>query len=156
MARTRRKPKTQKTRLGKEYINYIMSSDTMNPDHLIESFTSFLESLDYSFMSFEEWQKEYPAKDEMDLEEDKSYYLNEYLWEYLDDIAPNRTSFCSSDGDGALYGFWFWCNECGQQMDYDETISPAKQKKCIYCKKRETERKVEEKRVKKLMVKYKI
>lgn len=108
MARTRRKPKTQKTKLGKEYINYIMSSDTMNPDHLIQSFTDFLESLDYSFMSFEEWQKEYPAKDEIDLEEDKSYYLNEYLWEYMDSIAPNRTSFCSSDGDGCCYGFWLY------------------------------------------------
>lgn len=46
-----------------------------------------------------------------------SYLLNETVFDALNDVAPEGTSFGTSDGDGASFGFWYGdCEVCGENL----------------------------------------
>jgi hypothetical protein len=38
--------------------------------------------------------------------EDLSWFINEDLWDAMQDISPAGCSYSSHVGDGALFGFW--------------------------------------------------
>lgn len=80
--------------LDNSFINYSLSHATLIDDDLIEAFEAFLCEHDPEFVS------------ERVAESEKADYLNETLFNCLNDIAPDGTYFGSHPGDGSDFGFW--------------------------------------------------
>ena len=130
--------------LGQDYANCSLSHATMKAEDLIPTFMDFLEGVKVNCQiigkvhelkreidSLElvelEGYGEYYNSNEFDINgpcmsdaETASYILNEDIWELLNEISPEHTSFGSHPGDGADYGFWQWefeCAKCGTWYD---------------------------------------
>ena len=98
-----------------------LSSGTLKSEHLIESFMDFLQSVKVE-LGIEEkvnnLQEEVNAleKDEDgdfvgESQETATYILNEDIFDLLNNIAPEGTSFGSHEGNGSDFGFWEYENE---------------------------------------------
>lgn len=49
--------------------------------------------------------------------EQTGYLLNEDVFDALNEVAPEGTSFGASEGDGASFGFWYIdCDACGKSL----------------------------------------
>lgn len=55
--------------------------------------------------------------------EDASYFLNEDIWDAMNDIAPEGCYFGATEGDGCDYGFWESRPEYGDEEEEGETPS---------------------------------
>jgi hypothetical protein len=103
------------TQLDQSFVGVSLSWGTMKDEDLYNAFISFIGEHDpvkalaikeeYSHCLDEEGNLldsyEYP-----DLLGDISWLINEELFYYLNDIAPENCYFGSSEGDGSDYGFW--------------------------------------------------
>jgi len=105
--------------LSNEYIGLELSHATMRSEDLIPTFMSFLHSVENECVIEKEAQQIQEDVDKLEMEEyegysgpyykdpeEASYILNEDIWDLLNAIAPDHTSFGSHEGDGSLYGFW--------------------------------------------------
>ena len=77
--------------LDNTWGNCSISEHTMRTCDVTKAITDFLDEQGYSFESFLEKAEE---------------YLNEYLWDYMNQIAPDGFYFGAHPGDGSDYGFW--------------------------------------------------
>jgi len=85
-------------KLPDEYKGFVVSQATLRTEDLVESILEFLDSIGYpETMDLREQATE---------EEDLTYFLNEDLWDLMNEIAPEGTTFRAHEGDGALFGFW--------------------------------------------------
>ena len=85
-------------KLGKEYVGFTVSQATLRTEDLVESILEFLDSIDHP-LTDHLWERASKT-----LEGD--YFLNEVLWDIMNEIAPEGTTFRAHEGDGALFGFW--------------------------------------------------
>ena len=92
-------------RLSKEYKNVSLSEGTMREQDLIPCFVDFLK------------EHNHPGVKEIDClaieyyTDESSDLLNEDLFNWLNEIAPDGCYFGSHPGDGSDYGFW----ECEEE-----------------------------------------
>jgi hypothetical protein len=96
-----------KKQFNKAIIGTI-SHCTMREEDLIESFIDELERLNnnkHTYKSIINEGKKIIKKGEYDTEY-TSEYLNETLWNALDELALPYTYFGSNEGDGSDFGFW--------------------------------------------------
>lgn len=82
---------------SKYYVDCTISENTLLTDDLIIAIEMFLKGQGYEFE---------PCGDE-----NKQDYLNEYLWSYMNAIAPDGTVFSCHAGNGSDIGFWRYDNE---------------------------------------------
>jgi hypothetical protein len=113
-----------------------ISEATLNPKHLVPRFVAVLERADPGHPLVTEWRQIEGAcqvlADFLHLEPDDvadlidiwngdqmGYFLNEGLFDALNEVAPVGTYFSASEGDGASFGFWTdgTCPECGHSLD---------------------------------------
>ena len=101
------------------FIGDSLSHGTMRTEDLIPYFMDFLQNVKEKCeitSIVDQIQKEvdslemvnyvgYSGPDYKD-QETASYILNEDIWDTLNEIAPEFTSFGSSEGNGSDYGFW--------------------------------------------------
>ena len=102
-------------RLGSEWVDVSVSHGTMREEDLIPAFEAVLEGAgaevnrgDYAdaVCKLLHEHDDYDCT-LTDQELDQvGYYLNEQLWEELEDIAPEGCYFGAHPGDGCDYGFW--------------------------------------------------
>jgi len=102
-----------------------ISEGTLNAKHLIPRFVAVLEVADPEHPLVTEWRRVEAATRTLadflgydspeDLAEDAlmlwdsdrvSFFLNEGLFDALNEVAPAGTFFGSAEGDGASFGFW--------------------------------------------------
>ena len=112
-------------RLGKEYIGVSISEHTLNTDDLIYAFQDFLTNHGVEFLTSEEY---YDGVSESDF---NAEYLNEYLDDLINSIAPEHTNFEPHMGNASDYGFWYCCPECNSQLTYYKETDTAEQ--CFSC-----------------------
>jgi hypothetical protein len=86
-----------------------VSHATMNPDHLIPRFIDAIE-----YFAPRRAGKLRKELDTLTNEEDKDLFLNETLFDALNEYAPAYFYFGSHPGDGCDYGFWL-----SEQWDQD-------------------------------------
>jgi hypothetical protein len=99
-------------RLSSEYLNRSISHATMVSDHIAEAIEDFAKEInDLDLIALVE---EYF---ELETEAERSEFLNETLWNYMDEIAPEGSSFVSHPGDGSDYGFWEYDEEDDDEYD---------------------------------------
>lgn len=94
-----------------DYGCLIVSEGTLNPEHLIPTFLSFLS--DYTETEAEDREikalfAEYEVYKAMEYYEGGECMLVmlSFLYDMMQDIAPDGTYFCGSEGDPACIGFW--------------------------------------------------
>jgi hypothetical protein len=108
-----------------------VSHGTMRPEDLIPAFLDVLpadrrDALESEYSDIVLWvQGVEPLTPPTD--EDISWFLNEVLFDALNELAPHGYYFGAHPGDGADYGFWMHeeleCDECGSLLDYDTVNS---------------------------------
>jgi hypothetical protein len=94
-------------RLGNEWIGSSVSHATLREADLIPAFEGMLDIAGVEYVrppSVAKLLLDQPLTD--DEHEEIGYYLNETLFDLLNDIAPEGTSFGSHPGDGSDFGFW--------------------------------------------------
>jgi hypothetical protein len=91
--------------LGAEYVGVSVSWGTLRTEDLIGRGLGFLDSvagplhLEYDIVSI---RSELSANDDAWRE----IVLNEYIFDLLDEIAPDGCYFGAHPGDGSDFGFW--------------------------------------------------
>lgn len=97
-------------KLSRDWVGESVSHGTMREEDLIPAFEAFLEAqgIDLSTLDRPTEAIERLFDGEMtDADwESVSWYLNEELFEAMNDIAPDGCYFGSHPGDGCDYGFW--------------------------------------------------
>jgi len=98
-------------KLPVSFVGEIISDGTLNPYHLIPKYLNFLNSYRWSEKLQERideltgfWNEVDNSNDMGSLTE-ASDLLSE-IEDFLTDVAPSGSYFGSSEGDGALMGFW--------------------------------------------------
>lgn len=87
--------------LDKTFINYEVSTGTLQDEDLIEAFEDFLEENAPAIFN-----TAMSHRDDVLDQDDYSWYLNEVLFDLMNCIAPVGTYFGSHPGDGACFGYW--------------------------------------------------
>jgi len=121
------------TQLDKRFIGSI-SEATMRTEDLLPKFISVLEAADPKHQVVEDYRElekavetladwagmqpaEYAESIGLWEMERVSMFLNDSVFDALNDVAPEGTYFSSSEGDGASYGFWYMdCDVCGKSL----------------------------------------
>lgn len=98
-------------KLSANYKNYSVSHATLNPEHLIPAFTSFIFGdlkLSYDVVPYNVCILRLDViHDRIDYDSDYSQeWAMEDLFDFLNTIAPEGTYFGSHLGDGSDFGFW--------------------------------------------------
>jgi hypothetical protein len=92
--------------LGKEWTGSIISA-TLREQDLIPAFEGILDIAGVEYDRSQSVDKLLLAQPLTDEEMDEvSSYLNETLFDLLNEIAPAGTSFGTHPGDGSDFGFW--------------------------------------------------
>ena len=100
------------SKLDQTWANVSVSTATLREEDLIPAFEQVLDSAGVSFDRPASADKLLAGKALLDEEwEDVAYYLNETLFDLLNEIAPEGTYFGSHPGDGADFGFWSFDEE---------------------------------------------
>lgn len=95
------------TKLGVEWVNVSVSHGTLRAEDLIPAFDAVLRThgvmveqpecvtrlLEGGELTDDEWEQ-------------VSWFVNEDLFDAMDEIAPEGCYFGAHPGDGADYGFW--------------------------------------------------
>ena len=79
-----------------------ISEGTLRTEDLINTFMDFLE--EHKHHHVEEMQVILDTISRE--EEDMSLFLNEDIWDAMNDLAPSYCFFGPHEGDGACFGFW--------------------------------------------------
>ena len=89
-------------KISQKYINHEVSKATLIAGDIIISIHEFLDSLgiDYDLMDDSD------NCDEEAFQVIQDDYLYEYLFDLMNDIAPEGCDFGSHQGNGACIGFW--------------------------------------------------
>jgi hypothetical protein len=94
-------------RLDMSWAGVSVSTGTLREQDLIPAFESVLDTAGVKYERPESVNKLLGGGElTTDEWEEVGFYLNEDLFDLLDDIAPEGTSFGSHPGDGADFGFW--------------------------------------------------
>lgn len=88
-----------KKNLGKEWENVSLSSGTMLEDDIFNAIKDLLPKK--MITEYENSKNEF----------EKSEYLNEDIWLYLNDISPEGFYFGAHLGNGSDFGFWEFIEE---------------------------------------------
>lgn len=109
------------TRLEKEILSFgsiILSEGTQNIEDLLTTCYDFFrknalndilcKKISDCFTEEPSVYNRYFGKTKLKqgMEEEASELLNEDIFNYLNDLAPDGYCFSSHEGDGACYGFW--------------------------------------------------
>ncbi len=108
----------------KKFRNAIVSDGTLNPDHLIPKYLRWLGSfkwrpvIQHQVEELENQWEELQTKGDEVTDDDVDNMVErddilESLANLMMDLAPEGSYFGSSEGDGALIGFWEYENEDG-------------------------------------------
>lgn len=91
-----------------EYGYLVISEGTLNPDHLIPVFLSFLSDFTETHEEEQEIAGYYKDYEEMTKKADYEGIAEfcDFLYDELQDIAPENAYFGGMDGDPACIGFW--------------------------------------------------
>lgn len=111
-------------KLGSEYVGQSISAGTLRDQDLIETFMTFIENVRVEVNMFiNAWNILKIERDGAKGDEQwSSWFLNEELFELLDEIAPEGCYFGSHVGDGCDFGFWVNDEifEVSPELDEDE------------------------------------
>jgi hypothetical protein len=89
-------------RLTRHFKNFSVSQATHVWKDVVVSIQAFLLTLGCDkVLTYEQW-----LEGEPDTKENQCMYLNEYLWNIIDGIAPVGCYFGAHPGDGSDFGFW--------------------------------------------------
>src|SRR5262249_28090771 len=97
---------------------FVATIKAAEPDHIVVHDWDRLWSAITTIAEFVDVEPMYVAEG-LGIWEDEhiSYFLNEDVFDALNQVAPENTYFGSSEGDGASYGFWYVdCDICGESM----------------------------------------
>lgn len=83
-----------------------ISHGTLRTEDLIESFQEFLNAMEIPYKTYGEWLNGDIPESEDQAEEWFNEYLNSYLFDLLNAIAPTDYYFGAHPGDGSDFGFW--------------------------------------------------
>jgi len=93
--------------LGKEWIGESVSHGTLRDEDLIPAFEGILDIAGVEYdrpVAVDKLLEGQPLTDHE--AEEVSCYLNETLFDLLNDITPEGTCFGAHPGDGSDFGFW--------------------------------------------------
>jgi hypothetical protein len=94
-------------RLDKEWMGKSVSTATLREIDLIPAFEEVLDAAGVEYDRPASADKLLLGQSLTDDEwEEVGFYLNEELFDRLDEIAPEGTYFGAHPGDGADFGFW--------------------------------------------------
>ena len=92
--------------LGTDWIGSVISA-TLREQDLIPAFEGVLDIAGVEYDRPDSVDKLLLGQELTDAEwEEVGFYLNESLFDLLNEIAPKGTYFGSHPGDGADFGFW--------------------------------------------------
>jgi hypothetical protein len=93
--------------LGHQWVNVSVSTATLREEDLIPAFEEVLDEAEVGYDRPASVDKLLAGETLTETERDEvGWYLNEVLFDQLNDIAPEGTYFGSHPGDGADFGFW--------------------------------------------------
>lgn len=96
--------------LDTSWVGQSVSWGTMREEDLIPKFEAVIDSVEEGLYDRPEAVDKLLNEDGPRLTDQEWYevadYLNETLWNLMQEIAPKGTYFGSSEGDGSDYGFW--------------------------------------------------
>lgn len=92
------------TKLSPNFINHSVSHATLKPEHLVERLSNFLRT--HAPEKMQEIEGEY-----IQILDD----VLELLFDSLNGVAPDGTSFGAHEGDGSDFGFWQYEDETGDE-----------------------------------------
>lgn len=98
----------------------VISQATLRTEDLIESFLGFIEAVctkDSCAYLLEEYNEAlgWDGTQNNEDEDALSYFLNETLFDAMNEVAPDNLYFGAHEGDGSLFGYW----EVEEEVDED-------------------------------------
>jgi len=89
-------------------VGDIISQATLRTDDLVTSFMDFIEATcdDESIKAVASEYVECKLLEDDNDSDELAWFLNEFLFDCMNEIAPEGTYFGSHPGDGSLFGFW--------------------------------------------------
>ena len=96
-------------------VGDVVSQATLRTEDLIESFMDFIEAV-CDDESVKAVASEYlECKLLEDDQDGLDWFLNEFLFDAMNEIAPEGCYFGAHEGDGSLFGYW----EVEEEVDED-------------------------------------
>lgn len=105
----------QPFKLDEKWVDVVVSEGTLRTSDLIVRCSAVLldsnenNRIYYNDVVLPEWSDVFSTLDSDDLSDEQlqdQYDLAQYLFAVMDVIAPDGCSFTTTEGDGALFGFW--------------------------------------------------